>query len=150
MIISGNNYLTSVPATQNKPVPAASVTASQPPIGEPVQLSSAAQSINDTWNELAKKYDVTNISMNELWELGTELIDKGLITKSERTLLILPADGFLKADGTPNLDANKKFNKLEAAEANIEFFRANPGAMSYELRNAYENTINVLYSLYRK
>jgi len=67
------------------------------------------------WANIAEKYDVTNISPNEVRAMGKELYDKKLISEKEALLIWIP----LSMDESPNQKSNyleAMYNDLNAAK----------------------------------
>lgn len=78
-----------------------------------VTISEAGRNAESKWQEIADKYDPTNMSYNELSDMGTELIENGLITSKEALALLAP----------PSRDFNpdEKYDTVALAKQSVEF-----------------------------
>ncbi|NRB25938.1 hypothetical protein [Shewanella sp.] len=80
-----------------------------------VTISDAGRNAESKWQEISNKYDVTNISSNELMTMSKELYDNKLISEEEYLLMYVP----LSMDEDPN----QKNNYLGAMRDDLNIAR---------------------------
>lgn len=78
-----------------------------------VTISDAGLNAENKWQDIAKQYNPTNISYNELANMVTSLRESELITSEESLALLAPP--------SMNFDPNEKYNALASARKSVEF-----------------------------
>lgn len=108
----------------------------------------------EKWSQIAQKYDVTNISENEICKMGKELYDSGLISLKEMAILTISKTRLLRdiqemtgktggsISGYTNTDPDKKLNYIDVFKK-MEDYREkyDPNAPGIELNR---NIISML------
>ncbi|MDH3326448.1 MAG: hypothetical protein OEM38_07015 [Gammaproteobacteria bacterium] len=108
-----------------------------------VSISNAGLNANDKWQDIANKYDVTNISQNEAGSMVSELFDNKIINSTDALYLMAPR--------AMNINPEVKFDFLATARKSLDFLKQNGG--SPEGIKNQENalaTLNNIHELFRK
>jgi hypothetical protein len=100
-----------------------------------VSISSAGRNAEAKWQEIADKYDMTNISPNEVMGMAKELYDNKLISSSQMLdMAIIPSIDF---------NPDEKVNYVAHVTKELESLKSyNDG--SAQMRNAIEAKSRVL------
>ncbi|MFC3120765.1 hypothetical protein [Agaribacter flavus] len=76
-----------------------------------VTISDAGKNAEAKWQEISNKYDMRNISLNEVGQLSRELFNNGLVSQREMfDMSILPGINF---------DANQKMDYVDFAKRHL-------------------------------
>ncbi|PHR25859.1 MAG: hypothetical protein COA36_13400 [Desulfotalea sp.] len=94
-----------------------------------VSISSAGRNAEDKWQEIADKYDMTNISANEIMGMAEELYDNKLISSSQ----------MLDMYTLPSIDFNpdEKINYVAHVTKELESLKSHNDG-SIQMKNAIE------------
>ncbi|MGY8836905.1 MAG: hypothetical protein ACKVH6_09295 [Enterobacterales bacterium] len=116
MLINSSNQASRIYQTEsNTPtlITNTSTSIKNKDLADKVTISPAALNAENTWKEIANKFDPSNMSYNELTSMVTELHEGGLITSNESLAL--------RAPPSMNFDSNEKFNMIAQAKKSVEF-----------------------------
>jgi len=102
-----------------------------------VVISSAGRNAEAKWQETSQKYDVTNISQNEMANMVSDLIENKLISSTDGLHLMAPR--------SMNLGADVKFDLISTTRKSLDFAREN-GSSVEEIKNK-ERAMSILYTL---
>ena len=91
-----------------------------------VSISDAGRNAEAKWQEISQKYDVTNISQNEMDNMVSNLIDNKLISSTDSLYLMAPR--------SMNLDPDVKFDLLSTTRKSLVFAKENGGSVE-EIKN---------------
>ena len=80
-----------------------------------VTISDAGRNAESKWQVISRKYDVTNISSNDLVKMSKELYDNKLITEEEHLLMCSPMT--IDSDG----DMSSKHNFLNIMRDSLSY-----------------------------
>ncbi|GGZ78924.1 hypothetical protein [Paraglaciecola chathamensis] len=78
-----------------------------------ITLSEAGLNAESKMQDIAAKYDPSNMSYNELVSMGTELLENGLITSQESLALMAPP--------SRNFDPDEKYDTVALAKQSAAF-----------------------------
>tara|TARA_Y100000782_G_scaffold25272_1_gene27897 strand:+ start:6701 stop:7180 length:480 start_codon:yes stop_codon:yes gene_type:complete len=113
-------------------------TAETSPQTQSVQISSAGKNAEQNWQNIAQKYDVTNISGAERRAMTGELMGAGLISSTEGLVMAAPS--------SMNENPSEKENYLEVMQQSLDLAKNNGSAA--EQVELLESVLSILDKLY--
>ena len=114
MLVHSNNQASHIyQAQSNMPIRDANTTVNNKNTADKVTISDAGLNAENKWQEIASKYDPTNMSYNNLTDMVTDLRKNELISSQESLALLAPP--------SMNFDPNERYNALALAKKSVEF-----------------------------
>ncbi|KAA1160877.1 MULTISPECIES: hypothetical protein [Alteromonadales] len=102
-----------------------------------VDISNAGLNAKKNWQEIAKKFDVSNISQNEMGDMVSNLVDNKLISSTDSLFLMAPT--------SMNQDPEIKYDLLESMRKRLDSAIAN-GNTQDQIKKT-ENAFNIIEQL---
>ena len=102
-----------------------------------VSISNEGLNAKSNWQEISNKYDVTNISQNEMASMVSSLIDNKLISSTDSLYLMAPR--------SMNVDPDVKFDLMATTRKSLIFAKEN-GASVEDIKNR-ESVLDILETL---
>lgn len=102
-----------------------------------VSISNEGLNAKSNWQEISYKYDVTNISQNEMASMVSSLIDNKLISSTDSLYLMAPR--------SMNLDPDVKFDLVATTRKSLVFAKES-GASVVDIKNR-ERALDILETL---
>ena len=112
-----------------------------------VNISDAAKEMSNIEQDIASRYDVTNMTESERVSMANELFDNDLITQRQHSVMSLPFQSFLaeKTGTMDTYDPNEKFNYLQQRIDQLSFTKSS-GASTQEME-LDEGIVSILENL---
>lgn len=130
MLINSNSQASHIYQTQsNAPL---TTTSSNTPVknentADKITISDAGLNAESKWQDIADKYDMTNISGNEVMEMAQELYENKLISSNQMLDMYTPP--------SIDFDLNKKVNYVTQVAKELESLKLHNDG-SAQMRNA--------------
>jgi len=116
MQVSNNTYaysINNIQSDKSSPVTAVSNSTTTKAQTDTVTISHAGRNAEEKWQDIASKYDVTNMSQSEVGKMTEELYDNKLIPKDVLIHMLAPA--------SMNQDPDQKYDVFSQMRKSLEF-----------------------------